>query len=39
MVKEQLGKEIYLHLFILFLHIFSSKFIGNVPYSYAITLR
>jgi len=38
MVKEQLGKEIYLpFIYSIFTYILVANLIGNVPYSYAIT--
>src|SRR6202521_1606313 len=38
MVREQLGKEIYLpFIYSLFFFILISNLIGNIPYSYAIT--
>ena len=38
MVREQLGKEIYLpFIYSLFFFIFISNLIGNIPYSYTIT--
>ena len=38
MVREQLGKEIYLpFIYSIFIFILLSNLIGNVPYSYAIT--
>jgi len=38
MVKEQIGKEIYLpFIYSLFIFILIANLIGNVPYSYAIT--
>ena len=38
MVKEQLGKEIYLpFIYSLFIFILITNLVGNVPYSYTIT--
>jgi len=38
MVREQLGKEIYLpFIYSLFFFILISNLIGNIPYSYTIT--
>ena len=38
MVKEQLGKEIYLpFIYSLFIFILIANLVGNVPYSYTVT--